>query len=113
MFEKIKEDVHYSIKAIRSILSGFDSLETKDPCGGFYEVFPGDEEEPYYVCARFNNGRHLPLPLVLEPADSEYKLQKVVLYALGWTKPMRQAKKACVEYENEFLDGYGIELTYS
>lgn len=77
-------DLYYSLKAIHSILSGYEpnSLEIRDwsEDGQFVHLDMLDDiEDPYYVCARFNNGRHLPLPLILDPSQSEYPLQRIVL----------------------------------
>ena len=80
---KIFKDLYYSVKVIRSILSGYrpNSLQVRGPEEG--EWLPlnmlDDIDIPYYVCPVFGNGRHIPLPLILDPDNSEFFFQRVIL----------------------------------
>lgn len=82
-FNFIKSDLYYTFKAIRSILSGYEPNSLERWCSDdgkyIYVDIVDDIDDPYYVVCRFKNGRHLPLPLVLDPEQSEYPLQKIIL----------------------------------
>jgi hypothetical protein len=95
-------DIYYTIKAVRSVRSGFVELQCRNSFGNWTSA---DEEycyeQPYYVCALFRNGRHLPLPLVLGD-KSEYPLQNAVLNRLRRKGLLRQAEIACQEYINRY-----------
>ena len=53
----------YAVKSFFSIRSGYDRVETRWGDGW---VAP-QGEDPYYYCARFKNGRHIPLPILEAP----------------------------------------------
>ena len=77
-------EVYYGIKTIHSIMSGYtpNNLEIRDwgSDGEFVTVdMIEDVYDPYYVCPRFNNGRHIPLPLLLDENKSDYYLQKIII----------------------------------
>jgi hypothetical protein len=76
------EDIRYAIKAIDCVLSGYDGLVHK--VNGEWEKIEGDDlyEDPYYVCAQFINGRHIPLPLITGNTDDEPGPLQV--FVLGW-----------------------------
>ena len=84
------KDIYYTIKAVLSVYSGFDCLQSRS-IDGWVSAY-GD---PYYVCARFDNGRHIPLPLVLGD-KSEYPLQNAILQGLRRKGLLHQAETACV-----------------
>jgi len=82
--KKLYEELYYGVKTIRSILSGYKSpnLEVRDwsEDGEFFTIdMVEDIYDPYYVCARFKNGRHIPLPLLLDEEQSDYYLQKIII----------------------------------
>ena len=102
--QHVVADLRYSVKSVLSALSGFEKLEAR----GMFEdrsmwYTPVLFDEPaYYVCARFLNGRHIPLPLVLgEP--SEYPLQNLVLKVLRRRGLLREAEMACLGYKLTYL----------
>lgn len=112
----IKKDIHFSIKAIWSILSGYLNLETKSTLTGhFEEVDPECTvwwENPYYVCALFKNGRHIPLPLILEPEASEYPIQRAVIWVADKLGLLEKAKKDCLCYVKNFGESHEEEYYY-
>jgi len=62
LYEIIVEEIMWATKAVHSIESGYSRLETAE--GGRYRpAVVGDDA--YYVCALFNDGRHIPLPLLI------------------------------------------------
>ncbi|MEQ6359432.1 hypothetical protein V7D15_06945 [Thermoanaerobacter thermohydrosulfuricus] len=83
MKDFIRLNLYYSLKAIRSILSGYEPNSLERWCSDDQKYTPldiiDDIDDPYYVVCRFKDGRHLPLPLVLDPDQSEYPLQKIIL----------------------------------
>lgn len=112
MYNHIKQDLHYTLKAIKSIFSGYSRLEQKGYDDEFEPIFTQDSVDPYYACARFNNGRHLPLPLVIG-APSEYRLQSLVLKLLRWHPAMRRAADDCRRYEDGTWEFKGIPMLLS
>jgi hypothetical protein len=84
LIRAIKDELYYACKTIRSILSGYipNTLELRDwdNDGEFFTInILDDIYDPYYVCPRFNNGRHIPLPLLLDESSSDYYLQKIII----------------------------------
>jgi len=84
LFKQIKDEVYYGCKSICSILSGYEvsNLQVRDwnEDGEFFTIDMVEEiHDPYYVCVRFNNGRHIPLPLLLDENKSDYYLQKIII----------------------------------
>lgn len=122
------EDLKYTAKLVRGVLSGFDDLQrqvdgweyveytirtTRDwrgeRGGGISYDLP---DNPYYVCVAWNNRSHTPLPIVLD-ADSEYKLQNMVVRFLCWlhTRGLcgaawEAATIACAYYAHQFEEEY-------
>lgn len=86
------KDVYYALKAILSVRSGFDRLQSRS----INEWVPA-YGDPYYVCARFRNGRHIPLPLIIGK-KSEFPLQNAVLEMLRKRGMLQQAETACKEF---------------
>jgi hypothetical protein len=120
-------DMLYTTKLIAGVMSGFDDLQTRvgkewkycaytrtvtrDPnglkSGGICYHY---NELPHYICVRWNNGHHFPLPVILMDDDSnEYKLQSLAARALHWLAfntsrcaSFRQAFIACAHYKDQF-----------
>jgi|SRR5690554_3467433 len=89
-------------------------MEFRDSNDGYWRSwYSGDPfiDSPYYMCVRFRNGRHLPLPLVLKPEQSEYPLQAWVLRKMQ--RRMAEAVKACAEYEWGFCEKYCEKPVYA
>ena len=86
------KDVYYALKAILSVRSGFESLQSRS----INEWVPA-YGDPYYVCARFKNGRHIPLPLIVGK-KSEFPLQNAVLEILRKRGMLQQAENACIKF---------------
>jgi hypothetical protein len=53
--------------------------------------------EPYYVCAVFSNGKHLPLPLLLE-SKGDYWMQNIILSVMRRMGLLTEAQRACQLY---------------
>lgn len=126
MFEKISNDLSHSIKLIAGAMSGFDGLQFSNQDGWEYveEHIEYDRrwdgqyvnihssfslaDAPYYICVRWENGRHCPLPIILY-LNSEYSIQNLVvrvLHRLAFyadkCEAFRQAFEACAYYEHQF-----------
>ena len=86
------KDVFYTVKAALSVRSGFNCLQSRS----LNEWVPA-YGDPYYVCVRFRNGRHIPLPLVLG-GKSKYPLQDIVLKAFRKKGLLQQAEIACKNF---------------
>ena len=86
------KDVFYTVKAVLSVRSGFDCLQSRS----INEWVPA-YGDPYYVCARFKNGRHIPLPLIVGK-KSEFPLQNAVLEMLRKRGMLQQAENACIKF---------------
>jgi hypothetical protein len=111
------QDIKYTAKLLRGVLSGFDDLQ--QCCDGEWEYVPyrrdwwgalnyevGDH--PYYVCATWLDGSHTPLPIILAPEHSEYPLQGMLVKALhrvamwwGKCEEFESAVMACARYEHQ------------
>jgi len=114
MFSKIRDDARYSVKAVRSVFSGYRGLEVRvDPD---WEPVEDAPDEPYYVCATFENGRHIPLPVILgfDARDEQPPLQNAVVGWMarhckpsGWLRGMYRALEDCARYEHRFSDNGG------
>lgn len=89
---KVVKDIYYAGKSVLATLSGFDCLQSREGDGEWVQAEP--EDNMYYVCARFRNGRHLPLPLVVG-YESEYPIQNRVLRMLRGKGMLKQAEEAC------------------
>jgi len=115
------QDAKYAIKVLLSARSGYWWLEynsrsewqpigyTMEPiqcCDsvGLYPAFKL-ENEPYYVCARFGNGRHIPLPLVLGDDEDAGPLQRLALrLASRFSKAFHKAEFDCATYDEQWRD---------
>src|SRR5690554_5730681 len=86
------KDVYYTVKAALSVRSGFECLQSRS----INEWVPA-YSDPYYVCARFKNGRHIPLPLIVGK-KSEFPLQNVALEMLRRKGLLQQAEIACKKF---------------
>jgi hypothetical protein len=114
MFSEIIQDVQYSVKVIQSVLSGYCGLEWRTDDQEWEKI--GEDEFPdlpYYVCAAFENGRHIPLPLLTGSGESEYPLQEAVLRFLskrckhtGLLRAFYRAVWDCAWYEHDFEEEY-------
>lgn len=113
------EDVRYAIKTLSTVIHRYTWLETKEdgewiPIGfkaeptwngleyGLKFHFDTAADDPYYVCARFTNGRHIPLPLVLGDYAEIGPLQSLAL-RLAWrcSREFRVAFIDCAYYEHQ------------
>lgn len=102
VLSQISKDLYYSIKSLRLLGAKFVALQECVNDGEESWWIDIDERStcpPYYVCALFDNGKHLPLPLVLGE-KSEYPMQNFILKILRSIGILRQAEKACLEYLN-------------
>ena len=99
------KDVYYAIKAVLSVRSGFESLQSRS----INEWVPA-YVDPYYVCARFKNGRHIPLPLIIGK-KSEFPLQNAVLEILRKRGMLQQAENACIKFmeQSPYVDSSFVE----
>lgn len=75
LFQQTRTDIRQSIKSLRCLRSGFVGLEARAN-NGWEEANP-DWNEAWFVCASFQNNRHIPLPIVL--GDSGSWLQKLAV----------------------------------
>jgi hypothetical protein len=111
-FKPLVQDLKYAVKVFSCVRSGYYWLEyhTRDewePIG--YTMYPDFslDDQPYYVCARFGNRRHIPLPLVLGDDGDAGPLQRLAIRsARRFSKAMRKAEYDCAYYENQFKDVY-------
>ena len=116
------QDAQYALKVIKSVRSGYFWMEyherdkwepigyTMEPCDcgeagrALYPVF-NLKDEPYYICARFGNNRHIPLPLILGDDGDAGPLQRFALRLTSrFSQAMREAEFDCAHYENQFED---------
>lgn len=82
-------EIGYSIKSYLAVYSGFAQMESRyDGEWGKAEI----GEDPFYICALFNNGRHIPLPILDDWEYDEHKLQKWAIHLAGGAP---EAIKAC------------------
>lgn len=101
----VKNNFYYGFKTLCSVLSGFSGVEAKNPYND-YAFEPVDEwsdDDPYYVCAAFNNGRHIPLPIVMN-GESEYILQDIVILCFWHHPALKQARIECQKYIDHYYD---------
>jgi len=92
-FGDLFSEIQYAVKSFVSIRSGYVEMQRKYFDGDQYvweRAEPGDDD-PYYICAKFNNGRHIPLP-ILDNWDDDNKLQKFAIKLAGGAA---EAVEAC------------------
>lgn len=84
------KEVFYAVKSFFSVLSSFEGMEVKCFDGekwAWEEVDADYDGDPYYVCARFANGRHIPVPILADWDYDEHRLQKLAIQmALFFTR---------------------------
>ena len=98
----------YGFKAFHLLRAHFVALQ--DRCEGQWKNIPEGrfDENPDYVCALFSDGSRLPLPLVVNPQESKYSLQRIVLLALSRFGKLKEAKNACLDY----VSGWQAAIAY-
>ncbi len=102
-------DVYYTVKSVTSVVSGFTRLTACCPENGWVEVSPEAlYEAPYYTCAEYATGRHIPLPLVLG-SPGEYPLQALALRIMRRMGLMRKAILACREYQSAYEAAWSVQ----
>jgi len=81
-----RQDVANAIKVVRCLVTGFQGLEHR---GLDWEVVNVAEidTDPYYVCARFLNGRHIPGPILSARAHQRGVQGFVIRLALALRVP--------------------------
>lgn len=92
-FGDLPEQIGYAIKSYKAVKSGFMQMESKYHSGEEWvweEV--GANDDLYYVCARFANGRHIPLP-ILANWESGNKLQKFAIRLAGGGEAVKIANE--------------------
>ena len=79
-------------------------LRLEPQYGGLYPHFDL-EDTPYYVCARFSNGRHIPLPLLAGEYENDVgPLQRLALHAVRNRRVFQEALIDCAYYEHQFYN---------
>ena len=95
--------LYYPVKAFESILSGYVGLAQNDGD----EFVKAEDDDPFYVCAEFANGRHIPPPIILAWEDdhtwqrpSGGYLQQLFILVAAALRPMAyiRARRECQEY---------------
>ena len=106
------DDLCYAVKVFRSVVSGYDGLAWNSDQG--WELIGDDTEGrfdmvdyPYYVCAQFKNGRHIPLPLILGDTDNVGPIQKLALRVMfpanKWIgEDALACLQDCAEYQEQW-----------
>lgn len=91
----------YARKTLHSLAAGYRGLEATRG-GGEDRTWTGAVpgwDEPYYVCARFGDGRHIPGPILADRAHQRGLQGLVVRIALALRVPAAvQARDAFVAY---------------
>ncbi len=119
------QDIKYTVKLLRGIVSGFDGLQEQDTGKWDYIAntstftrkpngeWTGQESydtyvHSYYVCVRWNNGSHTPLPIVLDDGDYDDTMQSALVRAMIWLhakslapSAWTSAFKACAYYQHQ------------
>jgi hypothetical protein len=95
-------EIKYAVKSFFSILSGYTGMEERCGDGEWVDASSAeivDGDEAYYVCASFNNGRHIPVPILADWVPDFNKLQKLAIrLALVLNPSARMAVQEAEEY---------------
>jgi len=90
------QDLAAAVKVIRCFAAGFQRLEHR---GLEWAPVVGIQEDPYYVCALFLNGRHIPGPILAYRAHQRGVQGAVVRLAMALRVPAAiQARTAWQTY---------------
>lgn len=95
----LRKELKYSWEGFFGILSGFSRIEFRRKLwsGGFEEIFlkKGDYVDTWYSLAVFNNGKKIPLPIIMNNMPRQNRIQKFFLCLAGkFSKGLSEAKKA-------------------
>lgn len=94
----LNENMFYALKTLRTVYeSWYLGLQQRDSDSGWVEADPEYGDDPYYVCAAFDNGSHIPLPLIMGD-QSEFPLQDLVLEQARRTGKLAKIVNDCEEY---------------
>ena len=106
----VAQDTGYAVKVFSSVLSGYKGLQYRG--GDWYNVPDGElPDNPFYVCALFENGRHIPLPLILGTGKDCGRLQAGALKFVerrtgrgnrGLWRAFYRALYECAWYEHDW-----------
>lgn len=115
---RVVNDAKYAAKVIKCAFTRYVCLQWQNDdgwqaCG--LRLDPDDggalypdydlESDPYFVCALFGNGAHVPLPLVIGEWDDIGILQRAALRLTQGARSFQGALVDCAYYANQF-DGY-------
>lgn len=89
-------DIRYGVKNFIAIRSGYKCLTYKR-LGLYFTPIETPIISPHYVCAEFNNGRHIPLPILLD-SNRCRGLQKIVIDKGIKSGKLIPARRACLQY---------------
>lgn len=89
-------DIRYGIKNFIALQSGYKCLAYRKPDSYFTPIVT-PIISPYWVCAEFNNGRHIPLPMILD-SNRCTGLQKKVIERGIKSGKLTLAQRACLQY---------------
>jgi len=76
-----RNEIRHSIKSFRAVRSGFVRFETKFLEGDewVWHEADFDVDEEFYICAAYQNGRHIPLPILEDWEHGKHRLQKFAI----------------------------------
>lgn len=98
-------ELKHAVKAFFAVRSGFVQMENKYHDGDWWywiEAEPNGYDDSYYTCARFGNGRHIPLPILANWDEDSNKLQKFAIRLAGGAK---DAVREALRYEPATWNG--------
>ena len=102
------QDIAAAVKVARCFVSGFQSLEAH---GVVWESATPGLDAPYYVCARFHNGRHIPGPILGWRAHQRGFQGLLVRLALSLRIPAAvAARDAWLEFVREDATATAVRL---
>jgi len=94
------KDLAAAVKVLRCLAAGFQRLEHR---GLEWAPVAGIQEDPYYVCARFANGRHIPGPILAYRAHQRGVQGWVVRLAMALRVPAAvEARAAWKAYADAY-----------